>query len=257
MTDVTPNPVDPTEPAPPELAVVRPPRPGLELCVVLLVGVLPHLAYAVITVLFDPSAFDGNADLSFAIESGWHIASSLGIIAAMLWIMRQSGEPWSFFGFRRVRPGRDLAAGAALYALHWVFFMVFGYAIAVILETAGFDPWADPFETGALARPTHPLDVPMIVAVSAANAPAEQLVITAYLISRLRSRLGNAPAALGIAVALFASYHVYQGSWGFINAAVFMLILGAYYCYARRIWPCVVAHFLGDLIPFLLAYVEA
>lgn len=242
----------------PTFGHVRPARPWLELTVVLLIGVFPHLTNALVPILFDPTIFDGSASMAFATESIMHIASSIGLIAVLLWIMRQSGEPWAFFGLCKPKPGKDFISGVGLYSLDWIVYMGVGTAIATVLWNLGIDTYdSNSFETGMLARPTHPLDLPMIVVMSVANASAEQLVITAYLISRLRSLLKSAPAALVLSTALFASYHAYQGTWGVINAVGFGLVFGGYFCLTKRIWPCIVAHCFGDIVPYVLAYMES
>ena len=253
-------PESPETPAPedPSLTAARAPGPLLELGVVLLFGVFPHLTSALIPVLFDPAAFDGVSEMPFAFESIIHIASSAGIIAVILWIIRQADEPWQFFGFVKPRLVTDSISGVGLYCLQWIVYMGFGTILATALYNIGIDLYdTDPFESGMLARPTHPLDTPMIIVMSVANASAEQLVITAYLIPRLAAIFRNHFFALVLSTALFASYHIYQGVWGVINAACFGLLFGGFFCLRKRIWPCIVAHCFGDIVPYTLAYLDA
>ena len=254
---------DPNETTPtPALAETRPPRIGLEVAVVLMIGIVPHLASSLFYLLastppIDPASAAQPPQVSFAVESISHIAQSLSIAAAVLWIMRQSREPWNTFGFVRPKPLRDSGLGIGIFALNWLAWFPISTAVASVLWAAGIT-WNDAnlFESGVLTRPTSPLDFPMLLVMSVANATSEQVVITAYLISRFTTLFRSAVPAVIVATTLFASYHMYQGIWGVFGAALFGGVIGTYFAITRNIWPCLVAHILGDVVPYTIAYLD-
>ncbi len=233
----------------------REPRPGLELIVVLCIGVLPHLLRAIVW-LATPLPDEGAAvaaSRSFAVESLAHIATSIQITVAVLWVMRQSGLPWEAFGFRRPRL-IDAPLGLGMYVTSYIGYVILAYSIAWTLYFAGIYPDnTDVWESGALARPRGAFDLPLILLVSLFNSFCEQLVITAFLVTQFRRLLGNVVVSVLLATALFASYHIYQGTWGVVNAVALGLVTTTYFAGSRRLWPCVVAHFFGDLVPMVLA----
>ena len=118
----------------------------------------------------------------------------------------------------------------------------------------GFE-WSDEtvWDAGALARPGGPLDVPMVLVSSGVNAFSEQLVISAFVVTALRKLTGSTIAGVAVATGLFASYHVYQGFWGVVSVVIFGLLVTSLFTATGRLWPCFIAHFLGDAVPFLLA----
>ncbi|MBZ0171036.1 MAG: CPBP family intramembrane metalloprotease [Phycisphaerales bacterium] len=238
-------------------ASALPDRPWLEVGVVLMIGVIPHTVSSVVDALSPPEQTT-TWTYSFTAESLMHTAWSASIIAAVLWVMRQSEDPWSSFGFRKFRPVKDTVMGVGLWILAWVGYVVVSEPLAVVLWNMGFD-WSDEsiWENGVLSRPEHALDIPMIIVHSLFNAFSEQLVITAYLVSRLRRLAGGPAPAILIAATLFATYHMYQDIWGVVNAAIFGLLFTSLFVVTRRIWPCFVAHSLADIVPYMLTLFEA
>lgn len=144
---------------------------------------------------------------------------------------------------RFTRPDRrDLGWGAALAAAVGVPGLVF-YAAALhlglsreVIPTTLEHPWTE---------------VPVLVSWSAANAFGEEIVVAAYLLTRLRQLGWGLPAALAASSVLRGSYHLYQGvSAGFGNIAM-GLLYGWFYWRTGRVWPLIIAHFLIDAVAFV------
>lgn len=99
--------------------------------------------------------------------------------------------------------------------------------------------------------PTTGVNVLALLAWSAANALAEELVVVAWLTTRLRQLGWRWRWVLAASSLLRGAYHLYQGvSAGFGNV-VMGLVFGGYFAKTRRVWPLAVAHFLIDAVAFV------
>ena len=72
-----------------------------------------------------------------------------------------------------------------------------------------------------------------------------------YLIPRFERLLRSTSAAVVVSTALFASYHLYQGTHGVIGAGVTGLVYAVAFCSLRRLWPVFVAHALHNYVIYL------
>ena len=223
-------------------------RLKLEIGVVLLLAVLPDL-YNAILPLLDP-AF-GESWPSFELSAGSLIMRSLMVVAPVLYIVHLNGEGVASVGIRRPRYVVDVALGAVVYtvgaAMYWtVAWVVYAGAEAGLIPDTWFVQYGTTDEPRVSAL--WPL---WLLAMAGANAFAEELVMRGYLLPRLERLFGNATLAIVITSVLFASYHVYQGVYGLISALTFGLVAGAVFVLTRRLWPCFVAHAIGDVLPYL------
>lgn len=93
--------------------------------------------------------------------------------------------------------------------------------------------------------------VPALVLSAVANSAAEEVVIVAYLLTRLR-QLGLGPnRALACSAVLRGAYHLYQGVGAFAGNLVMGLVFGRYWQLTGRAWPLVVAHAAIDIVAFV------
>ena len=262
--DESTSPSDSSELAEPVLKPDREPlrRQIVELLVVLCIAVIPDILTSVGSLLMtaDELAFDGlyyEADGLFLFQTLSLVGRSICVIAAVLYIMHTAPEPFTTFGFRKPRWVFDIGAGFTLFLVSWGLYWGLGTMVAMAFYYMGIEPSTEsPHETGVFAAPSGSTILIQTVVFSAFNGFAEQLVITAYLVTRVRGLFGTTWPAIVIATTLFASYHTYQGFWGVFSAAIFGLLATTAFAFVRRIWLCVVAHFLGDLVPTLLAAID-
>jgi uncharacterized protein len=75
----------------------------------------------------------------------------------------------------------------------------------------------------------------------------EELLVRGFLLNRIEAVFGGGRGATLIAVlaqaALFGALHLYQGSFGFVFAALFASIYGvAYILFGRNLWPLILVH---------------
>jgi membrane protease YdiL (CAAX protease family) len=88
---------------------------------------------------------------------------------------------------------------------------------------------------------------PVLVLNAAEAALLEEVVVVAYLVTRLRQLGLTEMAAVGASALLRGSYHLYQGWGGFLGNVAMGLLFGFVFTRTRRAWPIVFAHFLLDV----------
>jgi membrane protease YdiL (CAAX protease family) len=93
--------------------------------------------------------------------------------------------------------------------------------------------------------------VPYLVLSAAQNGIAEEIVVIAYFITRLRQLGWSRERSILAAATLRGSYHLYQGIGGFVGNAVMGLIFGWWFTRTKRVLPLVIAHTLLDAASFL------
>jgi membrane protease YdiL (CAAX protease family) len=93
--------------------------------------------------------------------------------------------------------------------------------------------------------------VPVLLLDAAQNGILEEVVVTAFLLTRLRQLGWSNPRALAAESLLRGSYHLYQGYGGFFGNLVMGLIFGWWFQRTRRVIPLAIAHFLLDAFSFV------
>lgn len=93
--------------------------------------------------------------------------------------------------------------------------------------------------------------VPVLILAAAANAWAEEAMVVAYFISRLRQLGLSENVSAAFAAVLRGSYHLYQGFGGFVGNFVLGMVFGRVWQRTNRLWPLVVAHTLLDTVSFV------
>ncbi|MGE3173608.1 MAG: CPBP family intramembrane glutamic endopeptidase [Planctomycetota bacterium] len=197
---------------------------------------------AVLCIGAAPDVFFSTAQACGAGAAPWtptaHAVSVLlravWVSVPVLWILRRSGEPLPTFGLAAFR-----------WADLWLGVVTLGAAVAVdLLVWPLFAGGAGP---AAAVEHGAPAPVPLLLMMSAANGFAEELVVRAYLLTRLRPLLGALPALL-LSTAVFTAYHTYLGAEGALRIAATGLVLGGTYLVVPRLWPVAVAHALLDAV---------
>lgn len=92
---------------------------------------------------------------------------------------------------------------------------------------------------------------PVLVLSALQNALLEEVVMIAYLLTRLRQLGVTAPVAVGISALIRGAYHLYQGLGGFFGNAAMGLLFGWLYARWGRVTPLVVAHTALDVVAFV------
>jgi uncharacterized protein len=93
--------------------------------------------------------------------------------------------------------------------------------------------------------------IPLLLLDAAQSGALEEIVIVAFLLTRLRQLGWSDQRALATSAVIRGSYHLYQGLGGFFGNMVMGLIFGWWFQRTRRVMPLVIAHFLLDAISFI------
>jgi membrane protease YdiL (CAAX protease family) len=177
-------------------------------------------------------------DLSLQLVS---IASGVAPVVLAFYLLARAGDTKSI-GVDRTQPLRDLLRGASLAALIGgsglgLYFIAYksGIALNVVAENEPDLWWR----------------YPILLLSAFQNGLLEEVLVTGYLLTRLR-KLGVRPAhAVAISATLRGSYHLYQGFGGFAGNAIMGLIFGTLFLRWRRATPMIIAHTLIDAVAFI------
>ncbi|MFF5230872.1 CPBP family intramembrane glutamic endopeptidase [Dactylosporangium sp. NPDC000521] len=168
------------------------------------------------------------------------VYTGLGFVAPLLavYLLRRDHEDWRL----GVRPGSDLGYGVGLAAL----IGLPGLALVWAARELGISAQIVPEALG-----THWWSVPVLILAALQNGVLEEIVMIAYLLTRLRD-LGWSPwVAIATSAAIRGSYHLYQGFGGFIGNFVMGLVFGWFYRRTNRVMPLIVAHTILDIVSFV------
>lgn len=168
-------------------------------------------------------------------------AGILPAFLAIVLLMRSPGGPGFGIGLDRLRT-RETLQGLGFAAVIGIPGLAFVYVArklglnAQIVVTDFPDVW---------------YRVPTLVLEAFQQGVAEEIIVCAYVLTRLRQLGWTNPRALVAQSILRGSYHLYQGYGGFVGNAVMGLIFGWWFQRTRRVWPLIIAHFVIDAVSFL------
>lgn len=213
----------------------------LETLAVLALAVVPDVWFAL-----DPWIFGGTEPMPLARVEALILARSFQVAVPVLWIVSRSGAGWATFGLVRPRWGRDLGLGFGILGALLLVIRLFEVAAVQVFgpEFFAVPEWC----AGPRPSPGPAWEHALLVGTHLANAFAEELVVRGYLIDRFERLFGSRFDAVLLSSTAFASYHVYQGLGAAIDLFLFGLVLGIVFVRSRRLWPCVVAHALWNLL---------
>jgi membrane protease YdiL (CAAX protease family) len=212
-----------------------------ELFVVLSLSLLASAVFAILSLLEAPLRGVTVASVSQSPRLARQVFSSVFALAPVwlvTYLVRRSGEGLASIGLDLQRPRQDLARGAVLF----VVVAVGGIAIYLAAVALGANRFVVPVPPLG-----HWWTWPLLVLKAAEAALLEEVVVVAYLITRLRQFGLTEGAAVGSSAVLRGSYHLYQGWGGFLGNLAMGVLFGLVFTRTRRAWPIVIAHFLLDV----------
>jgi uncharacterized protein len=211
-----------------------------EILVVLSLSLLASAVFAIIDLLSAPL----RGVTVYATDQSTQVAQQIasfvfGLAPAWLvvYLVRRSGEGVAAIGLDVREPARDLALGGAL-------FMVIGIGgLGVYLGSVALG-------VNRFVVPVPPLGhwwtVPVLVLDALEAGLLEEVIVAAYLITRLRQLRWSPVAAIAASAVLRGAYHLYQGWGGFLGNLAMGVLFGFVFVRTRRAWPLVIAHALLD-----------
>ncbi|AYJ47441.1 CPBP family intramembrane glutamic endopeptidase [Rhodococcus sp. P1Y] len=246
---------------PPKPETSPPLEPGerraikIEIAIVLLVTFGLSGLSSILSLVEDALLAGSLSDQTVALNTS---SSSLGIIdllyqvlrilrlaawgALGLYLLWRAGLGPRLIGLARPRAKTDLLQGlglAALIGLPGLVFYLVGNAVGLNLTVV------------PSTIDDHWWRIPALIAYAFANSGAEEILVVAYLISRLR-RLGlSENRSLLLSALLRGSYHLYQGVGAGVGNFLMGLVFGRFWQKTNRLWPLLIAHALIDIVAFV------
>jgi membrane protease YdiL (CAAX protease family) len=169
------------------------------------------------------------------------LASGVAPVVLAFYLLARANDTKSI-GVDRSQPLRDFLRGAGLAA----FIGGCGLGLVIIAYKLGLA-----LNIVAENEPSVWWKYPVLLLSALENGLLEEVLVTGYLLTRLR-RLGVRPAyAIAISATLRGSYHLYQGFGGFAGNAIMGIIFGTLFLRWRRATPMIIAHTLIDAVAFI------
>ena len=162
-------------------------------------------------------------------------------LLALVLLLRTFGWPSFGIGLGRLRRG-EVLGGVGLTAL----IGLPGLALVWIGHELGFNG-----HIIVVSFPDVWYRVPMLLLDAFQDGAAEEIVVLAFVLTRLRQLGWSNERALITSATIRGSYHLYQGFGGFAGNFVMGLVFGYLFQRTRRVWPFVLAHTLLDAISFI------
>ena len=158
-----------------------------------------------------------------------------------LYLLRLTGDR-AGIGFDLRRPGFDLSRGLLAAAVIGIPGLAFYYAARFV----GINTDVQPANLAA-----NWWTIPAYVGLAVMNGVLEEVVMLAYLFTRLGQLGWRAWQFVAFSAVVRGAYHLYQGFGGGLGNLVMGLVFGLLYLRWRRVGPLVVAHVILDLVSFI------
>jgi membrane protease YdiL (CAAX protease family) len=178
-------------------------------------------------------------DLAFQL---FGIANGLVPVALVIYLLHRDRESLATIGVDRSRLGRDAGWGAGLAACVggaglalYLGAHAMGASLTVVPTTLGPRWWR----------------IPVLLMSAAQNGIYEEVLVSGYLLHRLRQFGWGDNRSLLTSATLRGSYHLYQGFGGFVGNFAMGLIFGRVYQRTGRTVPLIIAHTIMDSVTFV------
>jgi uncharacterized protein len=160
---------------------------------------------------------------------------------AIVLLMRSPGGRGLGIGLTRLR-WREIGLGCAFAAA----IGIPGLALVYVARKLGLNA-----QLVVTSFPDVWYRIPVLILDAFQDGAAEEIVVCAYLLTRLRQMKWTDSRAIAASATLRGSYHLYQGYGGFIGNAIMGVLFGLWFRRTRRVWPLIIAHFIIDAASFV------
>jgi membrane protease YdiL (CAAX protease family) len=179
------------------------------------------------------------------IDLGLNLAVTFQLVAwgaLAVYLLWRSGFGPTQIGIGRLRWRPDLLGGMGLAAL-------------IGLPGLGLYLGARVLGLSAHVEPAELYDtwwrIPVLLLTAFANGWAEEVVVVAFLLTRLRQLGVNPLAAMLVSSLLRGAYHLYQGFSAGLGNVVMGLVFAYMWRRTGRLWPLIVAHGIIDSVAYV------
>ncbi|MGL4305807.1 MAG: CPBP family intramembrane glutamic endopeptidase [Mycobacteriaceae bacterium] len=204
---------------------------------------------------FIESALAGLADQQIAlnptrshhdlIDFSWNLISILKLASWIflgLYLLWRSGFGFKEIGLSKIKWRSDALPGIGLAIL----IGLPGLGFYILSRTLGLNTEVIPSSLNETWW-----QIPVLTLTAIGNSGAEEVIVVAFLLTRLRQLGTSANSALIYSALLRASYHLYQGIGAAIGNLIMGLIFGRYWQCSNRLWPLLIAHSIIDIVAFV------
>jgi uncharacterized protein len=190
-------------------------------------------------------ALNPRRSLFDLIDLGLNLAVAFQLVAwgvLGVYLLWRSGFGLAQIGLGRVRLRPDVLGGLGLAAL----IGLPGLGLYVAARALGLSAHVEPAELyDTWWR------IPVLLITAFANGWAEEIIVVAFLMTRLRQLRVNPVAALLASALLRGAYHLYQGFSAGLGNAVMGLVFGYAWRRTGRLWPLIIAHGIIDSVAYV------
>ena len=179
------------------------------------------------------------------IDLGLNLAVAFQLVAwgaLALYLLWRTGFGPSRIGLGRVRLRPDVLGGLGLAAL-------------IGLPGLGLYGAARALGLSAHVEPVELYDtwwrIPVLLITAFANGWAEEIIVVAFLLTRLRQLRVNPVAAMLASSLLRGAYHLYQGFSAGLGNVVMGLVFAYVWRRTGRLWPLIIAHGIIDSVAYV------
>ena len=148
-------------------------------------------------------------------------------------------------------------AQIGLGKVRWRADVLGGLGLAALIGVPGLGLYAAARALGLSAHvePAELYDtwwrIPVLVITAFANGWAEEVIVVAFLLTRLRQLRVNPVAAMLTSSLLRGAYHLYQGFSAGLGNVVMGLIFAYVWRRTGRLWPLIIAHGIIDSVAYV------
>ena len=179
------------------------------------------------------------------IDLGLNLAVAFQLVAwgaLALYLLWRTGFGPSRIGLGRVRLRPDVLGGLGLAAL----IGLPGLGLYVAARALGLSAHVEPVELyDTWWR------IPVLLITAFANGWAEEIIVVAFLLTRLRQLRVNPVAAMLASNLLRGAYHLYQGFSAGLGNVVMGLVFAYVWRRTGRLWPLIIAHGIIDSVAYV------
>lgn len=213
-----------------------------EILVVLALSVLASAAYAIVSLVSAPLkgvVVESASQNPLFANQLIGFVFGLAPVALVIHLLHRDGETVGAIGLDRTQGRRDVVRGVLLFAVVGSI----GLGIYILAVRLGVNRFVVPAPPAG-----HWWTWPTVFMNAGGAALLEEVVVLAYLITRLRQLAWSPVAVIAASALLRGSYHLYQGWGGFVGNVLMGALFAMLFLRWRRTWPFVVCHFLLDAV---------